>query len=68
MFNRISKRIASTLAALCCAVCLATPSFALIPNTGDGSGIAPADYGRASCGYPIILIIIYVVLSAKKKK
>ena len=67
MFNRISKRSASMLAALFCAVCLATPSFALIPNTGDGSGMLLPIMGGLLV-VSVILIIIYVVLSAKKKK
>lgn len=67
MLNWLSKRIASVFAALCCAACLATPSFALIPNTGDGSRMLLPIMGGLLV-VSVILIIIYVVLSAKKKK
>ena len=67
MFNRISKRIASTLAALCCAVCLATPSFALIPNTGDGSGMLLPIMGGLLV-VSVILIMIYVGTVRKEEK
>ncbi len=64
--EKFVKRAISMLLAALTAVALGLPVFAL-PPTGDGSStMIPVMVGLL--GLSVVLIIVYVILSGKKKK
>ena len=66
MFDAFSKKAAAVVTTALAAAFLGLPVYA-IPNTGDGSStLMPVMAGLL--GLSLILIIVYAVLSAKKKK
>ena len=64
--GKFGKRAVSLLVTVSCALALGLPVFAL-PPTGDGSStMLPLMAGLL--GLSLLLIVVYVVLSGKKKK
>ncbi len=67
LFDRFFKRLAAVSAALMLAVCMGVPIFAFNPATGDSSGTMIVIMGGL-LAVSLVLIIIFAILSAKKKK
>lgn len=67
MFGRLFKQFFAVSAALMLTVCMELPVFALNPATGDSSGTMIVIMGGL-LAVSLVLIIIFAVLSKKKKK
>ena len=66
MKMKTRKGLVMMLASALCAILLTTPAFAAIPETGDGAGsLIPVMVGLL--GVSLVLVIVYFVLSKKKK-
>ncbi|WP_195276471.1 LPXTG cell wall anchor domain-containing protein [Anaerotruncus rubiinfantis] len=59
------KRFAALLLAVATFVLVSVPSFALLPETGDGSGSTMVLIGGLLI-LAVVLMIVYVILSKKR--
>lgn len=67
MLYKHFRRWAAGLIGFIMAACMGLPVFALNPATGDSSGTMIVIMGGL-LAVSLVLIIVYAVLSAKKKK
>ena len=68
MFKWLMKYSGAMTVAVLSAVCACVPAFAAsLPATGDGSGMLVPVMGGL-LGLSVILIIIFLVVSSKKKR